>query len=83
MAGSVELADSGAHLALRALGWGTVYAITGTSLICYGIWKLSGATNVNITIILDKNLQLILCNSHFILASRISYKNGKSITKST
>lgn len=45
--GSVEMADAGALLALRALGWGTVYAVAGTSLICYGIWKLSGAKDVS------------------------------------
>lgn len=45
--GSVEMADAGAILALRALGWGTVYAVAGTSLICYGIWKLSGAKDVS------------------------------------
>lgn len=44
---SAELADTGAILALRALGWGTVYAIGGTSLLCYGIWKLSGAKDVS------------------------------------
>ncbi|XP_072940940.1 transmembrane protein 242 [Epargyreus clarus] len=43
---SVELADAGAILALRALGWGTFYAIAGTSSLCYGIWKLSGAKNL-------------------------------------
>lgn len=45
---SAELADAGAILALRALGWGTVYAFAGTSCLCYGIWKLSGAKDVNI-----------------------------------
>lgn len=45
---SVEMADAGAILALRALGWGTLYAVAGTSLICYGIWKLSGAKDVSI-----------------------------------
>ncbi|XP_052751569.1 transmembrane protein 242 isoform X2 [Galleria mellonella] len=60
---SAELADAGAILALRALGWGTLYAITGTSCLCYGIWKLSGATNLkdfrirmgNILPVLPKN----------------------------
>ncbi|XP_015120718.1 transmembrane protein 242 [Diachasma alloeum] len=37
--------EAGVSLAMRALGWGTVYAVTGCSLIFYGIWKLSGATN--------------------------------------
>lgn len=44
--GSAELADAGAVLALRALGWGTIYAIGGTSMIFYGIWKLSGAKDL-------------------------------------
>ncbi|CAH0728717.1 unnamed protein product, partial [Brenthis ino] len=44
--GSVELADAGAILALRALGWGTLYAIGGTTCICYGIWKFSGAKDL-------------------------------------
>ncbi|KAM3962243.1 transmembrane protein 242 [Aphomia sociella] len=43
---SAELADAGAILALRALGWGTLYAIAGTSCLCYGIWKLSGAKDL-------------------------------------
>lgn len=38
-------AESGASLALRALGWGSVYAIGGCGIIFYGIWKLSGANN--------------------------------------
>ncbi|XP_063982054.1 transmembrane protein 242 [Diachasmimorpha longicaudata] len=37
--------EAGVTLAMRALGWGTVYAVTGCSLLFYGIWKLSGATN--------------------------------------
>ncbi|XP_047986202.1 transmembrane protein 242 [Leguminivora glycinivorella] len=43
---SAELADAGAILALRALGWGTLYAVAGTSCLCYGIWKLSGAKDL-------------------------------------
>ena len=38
--------DSGAKLASRALAWGTLYAIGGCSVIFYGMWKLSGATNL-------------------------------------
>ncbi|CAG9785074.1 unnamed protein product [Diatraea saccharalis] len=44
--GSVEIADAGAILALRALGWGTLYAVAGTSCLCYGIYKLSGAKDL-------------------------------------
>lgn len=45
MAGSLHMQETGASLALRALGWGTLYAITGCGILFYGIWKLSGATN--------------------------------------
>lgn len=44
--GTIVMQETGASLALRALGWGTLYAFLGTGTICYGIWKLSGATNV-------------------------------------
>lgn len=42
---SVELAETGAILAMRALAWGTVYAFLGTGIFCFGVWKLSGAQN--------------------------------------
>lgn len=45
--GGAELGDAGAILALRALGWGTLYAVAGTGFLCYGIWKLSGAKDVS------------------------------------
>ncbi|KAJ8955602.1 hypothetical protein NQ318_001432 [Aromia moschata] len=41
-----ELPETGASLALRALGWGTLYAVAGCGILCYGIWKLSGANNL-------------------------------------
>uniref|UniRef100_A0A146M9C0 Transmembrane protein 242 n=1 Tax=Lygus hesperus TaxID=30085 RepID=A0A146M9C0_LYGHE len=41
-----EMEESGVDLAIRALKWGTFYSVTGTSLICYGIWKLSGASSL-------------------------------------
>lgn len=44
---TADIADAGAILALRALGWGTLYAVAGTSCLCYGIYKLSGAKNVS------------------------------------
>jgi hypothetical protein len=45
--GMTESADlAGVRLAMRALGYGTLYAVVGTGSICYGIWKLSGASNL-------------------------------------
>ncbi|EDV95383.1 transmembrane protein 242 isoform X2 [Drosophila grimshawi] len=39
----IILMDEGATLAMRALGWGTLYAVLGTGTFFYGFWKLSGA----------------------------------------
>lgn len=41
-----EIQETGANLALKALGWGTLYAFTGCGILFYSIWKLSGAKNV-------------------------------------
>lgn len=38
--------ETGTSLAIRALGWGTFYAVAGCSLLFYGIWTISGAINV-------------------------------------
>lgn len=46
MTGSIEMADTGAQLALRALGYGTVLAIVGTGSLCFAIWNLSGAKDL-------------------------------------
>lgn len=43
-----KYAESGANLAMRALGWGTVYAFTGCGILFYSIWKLSGAQTVSL-----------------------------------
>lgn len=43
---NVRLLDAGSSLAMRALGWGTLCAVVGTFSFSYGVWKLSGATNV-------------------------------------
>lgn len=42
-----ELQETGVELAVRALKWGTFYAVSGTALISFGIWKLSGASDVS------------------------------------
>lgn len=45
-----SLSESGAALALRALGWGTVYAVGGCGILFFSLWKLSGCNNVSILI---------------------------------
>ncbi|XP_055597129.1 transmembrane protein 242-like [Uranotaenia lowii] len=44
--GSIVMQETGASLAMRALGWGTLYAVLGTGAICFGVWKMTGATNM-------------------------------------
>ncbi|XP_066964073.1 transmembrane protein 242 [Macrobrachium rosenbergii] len=46
MIGARDLHMAGGALAMRALAWGTLYAVTGFSLFCLGVWKLSGASNL-------------------------------------
>ncbi|XP_036317337.1 transmembrane protein 242-like [Rhagoletis pomonella] len=40
------LLEEGSVLAMRAFGWGSLYAVLGTSVFCYGFWKLSGAKDM-------------------------------------
>lgn len=42
----VLLHETGAALAVRALGWGTLYAVAGCGVLFYGIWKMSGAKSL-------------------------------------
>lgn len=48
MIGARGMHETGVSLAMRALGWGTLYAFTGCGVLFYSIWKLSGANNVRI-----------------------------------
>lgn len=39
--------EAGASLAMRALGWGTVYAVGGCGILFYAVWKLLGVKDVS------------------------------------
>ena len=43
---AVKLQMAGSQLAMRALKWGSVFAVVGVSSICFAVWKLSGARSV-------------------------------------
>lgn len=72
------LMDEGSALAMRALGWGTLYAVLGVGSFCYGIWKLSGATNVNILQLEIKKRFSFSFSS--LVDGRISYEDGSKVT---
>jgi hypothetical protein len=47
IAGTQEMAETGASLAVRALGWGTLYAVVGCTIFFYSVWKLAGVNDVS------------------------------------
>ena len=71
--------ETGARLAMRALGWGSLYAITGVGAVSGLIWWLSGASDVRSTA-----LEIPFLNpfpSTFSLAQRLSPANGRAAAR--
>ncbi|XP_050541043.1 transmembrane protein 242 [Daktulosphaira vitifoliae] len=44
---SSNIRETGVQLAIRALKWGSFYAIGGCGLFFFGIWKMSGANDLH------------------------------------
>ena len=70
-----ELPETGADLAMRALGWASLYSVGGFSLFCYGVWKMMGVSNVSMLISglhIVKDLFLISQTKTFCVNSKES-----------
>ena len=59
--------EAGASLAMRALGWGTVYAVGGCGIFFYAVWKMLGVKDVrNCCVLLVRLGGIMFLNVAFV-----------------